>query len=342
MATTNLGSTRTYGSSVLLPLTPANNYRPKVMILGGGDPSTATTEIIDLGAGSPAWQWGPDMSQPRIEMDAVLLPTGKILAVGGSYNDEDAATASLNADLYNPATNTFSSAGANSYARLYHTVALLMPDATVWLAGSNPSTGVYERHMEIYKPAYLFTRDMNNNVVAAPRPTISSVPSTITWGAQFSVFTPDAANISSAVLMRPGSSTHGFDLDARLVGLAFTAGAGTLTVTGPPNANIAPPGYYMLFLINNQGVPSVAKFLLLNNSGGGAPAPNPTGISPASGDDRRWNTRDHHRYGLCRGSHGDGGWDRGQQRGRGKQRHDHREHSGAHRGNGGCGGDEHR
>ena len=106
---TNLGSTRTYGSSVLLPLTPANNYNPKVMILGGGNPSTATTEIIDLGAGSPAWQWGPDMSQPRIEMDAVLLPTGKILALGGSYNDEDAASASLNADLYNPATNTFSS-----------------------------------------------------------------------------------------------------------------------------------------------------------------------------------------------------------------------------------------
>ena len=177
----------------------------------------------------------------------------------------------------------FRPAGANSYARLYHTVALLMPDATVWVAGGNPTRGTYEQHMEIYKPAYLFTRDVNNNVVAATRPTISSVQSTITWGGQFSVFTPDAANISSAVLMRPGSSTHAFDMSARMVGLDFTAGAGALTVTGPPNANIAPPGYYMLFLINNQGVPSVAKFLLLNNSGGGAPAPNPTGISPASG-----------------------------------------------------------
>ena len=156
-------------------LTPANNYRPKVMILGGGMPSaTATTEIIDLGASTPAWQLGPDMSQARVEMDAVLLPTGKVLAVGGSATDEDASTASLNADLYDPASQlVFLRRGRILFARLYHTVALLLPDATVWLAGSNPCAGVYEPHMEIYKPAYLFTRDVNNNVVAAPRPTIS-------------------------------------------------------------------------------------------------------------------------------------------------------------------------
>src|SRR3984893_16729171 len=282
VANTNLGSTRTYGSSVLLPLTPANNYRPKVMILGGGIPSaTTTTEIIDLGASSPAWQWGRDMTQPRVEMDAVLLPTGKVLAIGGSATDEDATTASLNADLYDPETNTFSSAGANSFARLYHTVALLMPDATVWLAGGNPQRGTYEQRMEIYKPAYLFTRDVNNNVVAATRPTIASAPSGINWNTQFAVSTPDAANISSAVLMRPGSSTHAFDMDARLVGVTFTPGAGVLTLTGPPNSNIAPRGYYMLFLINDQGVPSVAKFVLLN--GAGAAPPNPTGASPSTG-----------------------------------------------------------
>jgi len=90
------------------------------------------------------------MSQPRIEMNAVILPNGKVLALGGSYNDEDSTTASLNADLYDPATNTFSSAGANVYPRLYHSVALLLPDATVWIAGSNPNeVGIYEKHMEI-------------------------------------------------------------------------------------------------------------------------------------------------------------------------------------------------
>ena len=208
---------RTYGSSVLLPLTPASNYDPKVFILGGNSPATATTELIDLGASSPAWVFGPDMTQPRIEMDAVLLPTGKVLAVGGSAVDEDATTASLNADLYDPASNSFSSAGANAFARLYHTVALLLPDATVWLAGGNPQRGTYEPHMEIYQPAYLFTRDANNNVILANRPTIASAPSDIAWGGPFTVSTPDAASVSQVVLVRPGSSTHAFDMDQRLV-----------------------------------------------------------------------------------------------------------------------------
>jgi len=130
VATTAYGSNRTYGTSVLLPLTPANNYVPKVLILGGGNPSTASTELIDLSAATPVWGGGPAMSQPRIEMSATILPNGKVLATGGSLNDEDAATASLNADLYDPATNTMVStgAGANAYARLYHSVALLLPE----------------------------------------------------------------------------------------------------------------------------------------------------------------------------------------------------------------------
>jgi len=256
------GVTRLYGSAVLLPLTPANNYDPRVIVMGGGNPSTATTETIDLGAPTPAWNWGPNMSQPRIEMNAVILPTGKILALGGSYNDEDDTTASLNADLYDPATNSFSSAGANAYARLYHSVALLLPDATVWLAGGNPHRGAYEQHMEVYQPAYLFT-DSNGNIVPATRPSIGSSPSNITYGSSFTVQTLDAASISSVVLVRNGSVTHAFDMDQRLVGLSFTAGSGAMTVTAPPNGNIAPPGYYMLFLVNGSGVPSVANFVQL-------------------------------------------------------------------------------
>jgi hypothetical protein len=265
----------------MLSLTPANNYDPKIIILGGNSPATATTEIIDMGAGAPTWVYGPDMSQARVEMDAVMLPNGKVLALGGSANDEVATTASLNADLYDPNTNSFSSAGQNVYARLYHTTALLLPDATVWLAGGNPARGTYEHHMEIYKPAYLFARDGNNNVVAATRPTISSTPANVTWGGQFTVSTPDAASISQAVLVRTGSSTHAFDMDQRLVGMNFTAGSSSLTVTAPPNSKIAPAGYYMLFLLNSAGVPSVAKFVLLNGTGN--PAPTVSSISPSSG-----------------------------------------------------------
>jgi len=258
IATTNYASTRTYGSSVLLPLTPANNYKPVVMIMGGGNPATATTEIIDLSATTPAWQWGPSMTQPRIEMNAVILPSGKLLAVGGSASDENASTASLNADLYDPATNTFSPAGANAFARLYHSVALLLADATVWLAGSNPKRGTYEPRMEIYQPAYLF----NPDGTLATRPTIASAPSTIGYGGSFTVQTSDAANIASVVLTKAGSVTHAFDMDQRLVGLSYTAtDAGDLTVNAPPNSNIAPPGYYLLFLLNSAGVPSFASFV---------------------------------------------------------------------------------
>jgi len=185
------------------------------------------------------------------------LPNGKVLAVGGSANDEDTSTLSLNADLYDPASNTFSSAGANSTQRLYHSVALLLPDATVWLAGGNPARGTYNNTVEIYKPAYLF----NSSGGAATRPSITSAPSSVAWGNQFVVQTPNAASISSVVLVRNGSLTHAFGMDQRLVGLSFTAGTSSLTVTAPPNDNIAPPGYYMLFLVDTNGAPSVAAIL---------------------------------------------------------------------------------
>jgi hypothetical protein len=91
VATTNYGGVRTYGTSVLLPLTPQNSYTPQVMIMGGGNPATNTTEIINLSASTPAWKYSASMSNARIEMNAVILPTGKVLALGGSVNDEDTA-----------------------------------------------------------------------------------------------------------------------------------------------------------------------------------------------------------------------------------------------------------
>jgi hypothetical protein len=229
------------------------------MIFGGGDPATTTTEIIDLSAPAPQWRYGPAMSQPRIEMNATLLPSGHVLALGGSARDEDAATASLNAELYDPATNTFSSAGANVFPRLYHSNALLLPDATVALVGSNPTPGIYEQHIEIYSPAYLF----NAAGGLATRPSVTGVSPTITYGGTFQVQTPDAADIASVVLMRPGAPTHAFDMDQRLVRASYTVGNGVLNVTAPPNGNVAPPGYYMLFILNSAGVPSIARFMQL-------------------------------------------------------------------------------
>jgi hypothetical protein len=261
VATTNYSRTRTYGSSVLLPLTPANNYKPVVIIMGGGSPATATSELIDLSVASPSWVYGPPMSQPRLDMNATLLPNGKILATAGSTNDEEEATASFNADLYDPTTNTFSSAGANAFPRLYHSQALLLPDATVLVAGGNPTRGTYDPHMEIYSPAYLFNGDGS----AAARPAITNVtPEVIGYGATFQIATPNRDSISSVVLVRAGAVTHSFDMDQRLVEMSFFAQGGALTVTSPPNGNIAPPGYYLLFLLNKEGVPSVASFVQLS------------------------------------------------------------------------------
>ena len=278
IATTNYANARTYGSAALFPLTPANGYTPKVIIFGGGNPSTATTEIIDLSAATPAWTTGPAMGHPRIEMNATMLPNGKILTIGGSLNDEDTTTASLGADLYDTATNTMGSAGSNTYPRLYHSVSLLLPNGTVWVAGGNPQRGNYENHVEVYSPPYLFNSDGS----AAIRPTISSVtPGIIGYGATFQVQTPDAANIGSVVLMKNGSVTHAFDMDQRMVGVNFSVGSGVLTVTAPPNGNIAPPGYYMLFLMSKTGVPSIAKFVQLSLTPNDTP-PTGTITSPTS------------------------------------------------------------
>jgi hypothetical protein len=262
-ASTKYGGSRNYGTTVLLPLTPANNYTPTVMIMGGASPSTASTELIDLSKAPLTWNFGPSMSQPRIEMNATILPTGKILALGGSLNDEQNSSASLNADLYDPATNTFSSAGVNGFPRLYHSVSLLLPDGTVWVAGGNPTRGTYQNQIEIYQPAYLFTNDGQGHVIPAVRPSIANggALATVAYGSAFAVSTPDAGNISSIALIRAGTPTHAFDMDQRMVGLSFSdQGDGTLLVNAPAHGNLAPPGYYLLFLVNSAGVPSVANW----------------------------------------------------------------------------------
>jgi hypothetical protein len=206
------------------------------------------------------------MAQKRVESEATILPNGKVLVDAGSAQDEDATTASLQAEIYDPATNSFSSAGSNAFPRLYHNVQLLLPDGTVAITGGNPAQGVFESHIEIYQPSYLF----NSDGTAATRPIIAAgAPYSITYGQLFSVPTPDAANIASVNLMKAGSVTHSFDMDQRYVGLSFTAsatGSASLTVTGPPDSNIAPPGYYMLFLVNKAGTPSIASWVQVSGA----------------------------------------------------------------------------
>src|SRR6202035_1351662 len=166
------------------------------------------------------------------------------------------------------------------FPRLYHSVALLLPDATVWFAGGNPSHGTYVQQMEIYQPPYLFNADGS----LATRPSISSAPSNINYGNTFTVQTPDAASISAVVLVRNGAVTHSFGMDQREVGLSFTAGTASLNVTAPPDSNIAPPGYYMLFLLNNSGVPSVATFVQIMGQPNFDVTASPSSVSISQGN----------------------------------------------------------
>ena len=249
------------------------------MNFGGNSPATDTTEIIDLSVASPVWTPGPVMSTGRIQMDAVILPNGKVLALGGSVNNEAPNGPGKAADLYDPISNTFSSAGVASYSRLYHSAALLLPDARVMSIGSNPANrGTYLAAIEIYTPAYLF--DSADRLITTGRPAITGISpasGTIGYGAQFSVTYTASSPISSAVLVRPGSVTHAFDMEQRLIGLCGPSpqppcsGSGTLTLTAPTSGGVAPPGYYMLFLLDSAGVPSKAQFIQLTRFGTAPP-----------------------------------------------------------------------
>src|SRR5438046_5394943 len=141
---------------------------------GGANPPTSSTDIIDLSVATPSYTAGPNMSTGRIEMNAAILPNGNVLAEGGSVNNEAPDTPGKTADLYDPGSNTMGSAGTAAYSRLYHSTALLLPDATVLSTGSNPGNrGSYEPAIEIYTPSYLY--DSNDHLIITNRPQITAL-----------------------------------------------------------------------------------------------------------------------------------------------------------------------
>ncbi len=248
---------RTYGSYAMYDV-------GKILVAGGG-PSTNTADVINLNGPTPTVTPTGSMAYGRRQNNLTVLADGTVLVTGG--NSSGATLVDLNAgvyaaELWNPATGQWTTLSSMQVTRQYHSTALLLPDGRVLSAGGGicgqcDAVGYLNKNAEIFSPPYLFAP----NGSPAPRPTVTAAPGTVGEGSQFTVSTPDAASITKVALVKLGAVTHSNNMDQRYVPLSFTAGNGTLTVTAPPNINIAPPGPYMLFIINSAGVPSVAPIL---------------------------------------------------------------------------------
>jgi hypothetical protein len=246
----NFGA-RDQGASALLP--PAQSQ--KIMAMGGGSPSINDVHIIDTDAATPTYTAAPSMLRRRIHVNAVILPDRTVVATGGSGISEDALTASTEAEIYDPATNTWTTGARSRVPRLYHSIALLLPDARVLTAGSNPTRRNDEKRIEIYHPPYLFR---------GPRPCIEHGPERVTLGGSFTLHVPDGSDIKWISLVRPMATTHSYDSEQRLVDIPFRrSGTCKLNAHVPSNPNLVPPGYYMLFVVSTRGVPSVAHWVLV-------------------------------------------------------------------------------
>jgi hypothetical protein len=268
---------RTYpgqGTCVLLPLLPEENYRVRVMAIGGGgvdrevfyqgghddDLATNTVELLDLGVPNPQWNFVAAMHNPRVLCDSVLLPTGKILVVGGSSTGKSDVGVDpvLPTELYDPESDTWTEEAPINCPHMYHSTALLLPDGRVMRGGKDGQFQrdpykYFEHRLELLSPAYLF---------GAPRPQISSAPAAGHYGQDITIGCPTAGDIARVAVIRCGAVTHSFHMDQRYVGLHIEGTTATdLTVKLPPNGHVAPPGSYMLFLVDGAGLPSVAHIV---------------------------------------------------------------------------------
>ncbi len=227
------------GTAVLLPLRPPN-YEPRVMIAGGtSDGATwSPTEVnplqsaewINLSVAAPAWRALPDMNVARRHLNSVLLPDGRVLILASGFQ-----------------------LGPNmKYPRGYHSAAILLSDGSVIMGGQGGGLDGSTVPNERYLPSYFFK----------PRPTITGSPATVAHGATFSVQTATPAAIAEVVLISPGAVTHGFNQNQRYVGCAITGTTGTnVEAAAPPDGNTAPPGYYLLFLVDHDRSPSIGVWI---------------------------------------------------------------------------------
>jgi hypothetical protein len=261
-----------YASSVLYDA-------DKVLFVGGGNPPTANAETIDLSQAQLAWRAADPMNFPRRQHNATILPDGTVLVTGGTrgggapgtaeaFNDLDPGQPVHIAELWDPKTGQWTMLAAEQTDRCYHSTAVLLPDGRVLSAGggefilnegtpqqvaNDPQDTHYDA--QVFSPPYLFK---------GPQPQITSAPDSVQYNDTFEIGTAQPAQIATISLIRLSSVTHSFNAGQRINFLPSQIAGGTLTATAPPNANVCPPGHYMLFIVNLQGVPSVAKIIQIS------------------------------------------------------------------------------
>jgi len=263
--------------AVLLPLLPGEgNYNARVLYWNG-----TTPRWINVDAATPNWaDTGPRAAavaaRGREYCNMVLLPTGQVCVVGGMHvvkpedpvNQAEIFTPDINwaSHTYGGGNGSWSVGVGNALNnRNYHSTALLLPNGKVWVAGSsiggssgNPATtGI--RKIELFEPDY---------IGVAGRIVIQSAPSLLPYGSEFDVQLDQVAtNVQRAALLRNGSVTHSTDNDQRYIGLEIVSRSGnTIRLKAPPNGNVAPPGYFMLWLVDNAGNPcQQARFVRMGH-----------------------------------------------------------------------------
>lgn len=237
----------------------------RILTVGGGQayrsvPATNSAYTINIGSGVTVTQTG-SMAYPRMFANGVVLPNGKVFVAGGQsfsnpFFDSDAI---LPGELWDPSTGQFGIMNSARVPRTYHSIGLLLPDARVLVGGGGLcGDGCDNNHpdFQYYSPGYLFTP----NGLAATRPVITTAPTTAGYNATISVTTN--TSVASFVMIRMGATTHTVNTDQRRIPLSIASQSGnTFLVKTPANSGIGTPGYYMLFALDANGVPSIAKII---------------------------------------------------------------------------------
>jgi hypothetical protein len=247
---TALRQTGEGSAHLVLPAGPRGPRR--VMVMGGQIDGTArsATEVLTYGRRKARWSRAAAMPTRRAHMNVVQAPDGSAYVIGG--NSEGLQKAPKRRTMrYDPATGRWRNLAAQAPRRAYHSTALLLPDGRIMSAGDNVAGGG-QALVDFYSPPYLFQ---------GPRPRITRMPRHVSYRQRFSIRSAGPL-VTRAVLMAPAATTHANDMNARHVELAVRRTPRGLRATAP-RRNVAPPGYYMLFVLRPSGVPSVARWVRL-------------------------------------------------------------------------------